>query len=162
MGDGARAKVVGYRHTNFPDASICSHIPTDNVWRPGDSPLVLLNLYAEWLLCHLYLRVEKRWPGRQAGLDAVYRQIEFKDEEWCDCDSQLRYGECHKADDLREVQLLKLSGKYTPLGERRVPQSLIDFAKSRWNATPPTLALSLFPFQDDWAIFQSLLERARR
>lgn len=161
VGGGVRAKVVGYRHTNFPDASICSHIRSDNVWWPGDSPLILLNLYAEWLLCHLYLRVEKRWPGPQAGVDAVYRQTEFKDDEWCGCDSQLRYGQCHKARDLGEVQLLKLSGEYSPIGERRVPQSVIDFAKSRWKMVPPTVTLSLFGFQDDRAMVQSLLERAR-
>src|SRR4051812_16617181 len=76
---------VGPRHTNFPDGSICAFTDDDDAWRPGDSPKILLNLFAEWLICHLFLKLEHYWPGRQAGLDAIYRSVEFTDRDWCDC-----------------------------------------------------------------------------
>jgi hypothetical protein len=127
---------VGPRHTNFPDGSICAFTDADDAWRPGDDPKILLNLYAEWLVCQLFLRIEKRWPGRQVGLDAAYRQIEFGPDEWCDCGSDQRYGACHAKPDAAEVETLKASGTYEALPGRAVPISVLDFARSRWTKVP--------------------------
>lgn len=136
-------RAVGPRHTNFPDRSICAFTDEDDAWRPGDSPKVLLNLYAEWLLCQLFLHFEKRWPGRQTGLDAAYRQQEFDLREWCDCGSGARYGQCHYEIDAAEVQKLKVSGAYERLAARVVPLTVVGFAKSRWSKLPDLRQLPL-------------------
>lgn len=136
-------RTVGPRHTNFPDASICAFTDDDDAWRPGDSPKILLNLYAEWLICQLFLRLERYWPGRQAGLDATYRSVEFTDRDWCDCGSEKRYGECHRVRDQFEVDRLKASGEYVPLPNRIVPPTIISFARSRWKKLPD---LNRLPF----------------
>jgi hypothetical protein len=137
---------VGPRHTNFPDGSICAFTDEDDAWRPGDSPKVLLNLYAEWLVCQLFLRIEKRWPGRQDGLDATYRQREFDKREWCHCDSGKPYGACHYESDAAEVEDLKASGSYEPLPDRVVPNTIIRFAKSRWSKLPDLSKLTPHPY----------------
>jgi hypothetical protein len=127
---------VGPRHTNFPDGSICAFTDEDDAWRPGDNPKILLNLYAEWLVCYLFLRRERRWPGRQVGFDATYRQCEFNVREWCHCGSGARYGTCHYQSDATEVEELQASGRYEPLPDRVVPNNVIKFAKSRWSKLP--------------------------
>lgn len=147
VGNGRTGKSVGPRHTNFPDASICSHIADDGVWHPGQSPLILLNLYAEWLICQLFHALEGTWPGRQSGLDATYRVIEFHDAEWCDCGSGLRYGQCHRDIDEKAVTLLKLSGRYVPLAPRQVPVSIVRFAKSGFLKPPLPMSFHLHDFQ---------------
>lgn len=129
-------RAVGLRHTNFPDASICAFAEDDYVWRPGDNPRILLSLYAEWLVCQLYLHIENRWPGKQTGLDATYRQLEFDVREWCHCGSGKRYGVCHYKADAIEVGELKASGLYQPLPDRVVPATITKFAKSRWKKLP--------------------------
>jgi hypothetical protein len=105
-----------------------------------------LNLYAEWLVCQLYHDIKTRWPGRQAGLDATYRQLEFHADEWCDCPSGKRYGVCHFASDNAEVKRLKAFGQYQALPARTVPKSIIKFAKSRWSKLPDLAGLHLFPY----------------
>jgi hypothetical protein len=103
----------------------------------------LLNLYAEWLVCQLFYRIEKRWPGRQVGLDAAYRQREFDVREWCDCGSGKRYGVCHYELDATEVGELKTSGLYEPLANRVVPETIVKFAKSRWSKLPDLRRLAM-------------------
>lgn len=137
---------VGPRHTNYPDASVCSHIPENDAWRPGDNPLRLLNLCAEWLVCQLFLKVEKRWPGKQFGMDEIYRHAEFQPEEWC-CDSGLRYGECHATADAEFVRELKRTGRYRDHGPRVVPHKVLAFAKSKWKRKPGAGDLELFPYR---------------
>lgn len=137
---------VGPRHTNFPDGSICAFTDDDDAWRPGDNPKILLNLYAEWLVCYLFFRLEKRWPGGQVGLDATYRQREFDSREWCDCGSGNRYGDCHYQSDATEVEQLKESGRYEPLPDRVVPEAIINFAKSRWKKFPDLRRLWMHPY----------------
>lgn len=139
-------RAVGVRHTNFPDASICAFTDEDDAWRPGDNPKILLNLYAEWLICQLFLRLEHYWPGRQAGLDAIYRSVEFTDRDWCDCGSEKRYGDCHRGLDHAEVVRLKASGEYVPLPDRVVPQTIIKFAKSRWKKLPDLARLPMHQY----------------
>jgi hypothetical protein len=140
-------RAVGPRHTNYPDASICAYIPADDAWRPGDSPLTLLNLYAEWIVCHLYFELEQRWPGAQFGMDAIYRNVEFGAQDWCTCDSGRRYGECHMGSDRVEVEMLKLRGKYVGLGTRIVPASIEKFARSKWKRSPVGSELKLHPYE---------------
>lgn len=142
-GNGLRARAPGLRHTNFPDASICAFCADDGVWAPGRNPLDLLGLYAEWLVCQLFLQTEGVWPGRQYGPDASYRVQEFHADEWCFCGSELRYGRCHADEDRREVVRLKELGLYEPLGERAVPREVIAFAKSAWRIAPA--GSNLFP-----------------
>lgn len=136
-------RTVGPRHTNFPDASICAFTDEDDAWRPGENPRTLLNLYAEWLLCHLFLRIERRWPGRQVGLDATYREQEFEICEWCDCGSDKRYGACHRDADTLEVERLKASGEYVAIPPRVVPDTIVNFAKSRWDKLPDLTRLPM-------------------
>ncbi|HUE78179.1 MAG TPA: hypothetical protein VMN38_00915 [Sphingomicrobium sp.] len=139
-------RAVGVRHTNFPDASICAFTDDDDAWRPGDNPKILLNLYAEWLICQLFLRLEHYWPGRQVGLDAIYRSVEFTDRDWCDCGSEKRYGDCHCGLDQAEVVRLKASGEYVPLPDRVVPQTILKFAKSRWKKLPDLARLPMHQY----------------
>jgi hypothetical protein len=141
------ARAVGPRHTNFPDGSICAFTDGDDAWRPGDSPKILLNLYAEWLVCQLFYKIAKRWPGKQVGLDAVYRQQEFDVREWCDCGSDRRYGNCHFPLDVKEVERLKFLGGYEPLAKRFVPETIMRFAKSRWSRLPDLRRLSMHPYR---------------
>jgi hypothetical protein len=142
----ALPRTVGPRHTNFPDASICAFSSDDDAWRPGDNPLVLLNLYAEWLICQMYLEIAELWPGRQSGLDAVYRQTEFKAEEWCFCDSGLRYGQCHMEADRNKVERLRNKGELFNHGPRKVPPAVLRFAKSHWKRVPVSSDLQLHPY----------------
>lgn len=138
---------VGPRHTNFPDGSICALTDEDDAWRPGDSPKILLNLYAEWLVCYLFFRIEKCWPGRQVGLDATYRQREFQKNEWCDCGSEKPYGECHYASDASDVEKLKAAGLYEPVPDRAVPPTILNFAKSRWTKLPDLRRLAMHEYK---------------
>jgi hypothetical protein len=144
--DGRSGRPVGSRHTNFPDASICSYSAQDGVWEPGDSPLGLLNLYAEWLVCQLFLREFGFWPGAQSGLNATYRIAEFKSEEWCDCGSGRRYGECHQGRDKQEVQRLICLSQYVPLPHRAVPLPVVKFAKTKWGLPPESHEIHLKSF----------------
>jgi hypothetical protein len=139
-------RLVGRRHTNFPDASICAFTDEDDAWRPGDNPRILLNLYAEWLICQLYLRLGGHWPGRQMGLDATYRTLEFTARDWCDCGSEKRYGDCCQVTDQLEVAGLKKSGAFVPLPRRVVPSAIVAFAKSRWNKLPDLNKLPFHPY----------------
>jgi hypothetical protein len=139
-------KPVGLRHTNFPDGSICAFTDDDDAWRPGDSPKILLNLYADWLVCQLFLKLQQYWPGPQFGPDASYRLAEFKDQEWCHCGSRTRYGDCHRIFDFIEVQRLKALGKYVPLSDRVVPTTIVKFAKSGWKRIPDLNALHMHPY----------------
>ena len=163
VGNGAAGEPVGIRHTNFPDASICAFCADDGVWKPGQSPHILLDLYAEWLLCHLFLQQEEYWPGRQWGDHATYRQSEFKDGEWCFCEKGLRYGDCHAPSDAREVARLKHERRYKNLPTRRVPRAVLNFAKSGWESAPPGGALKLCEFmtQIEGAILMNRLRRSR-
>ena len=138
---------IGPRHTNYPDASICAFIPADDAWRPGDSPLILLNLYAEWIICQLFSARERKWPGAQFGMDAVYRTAEFGPNDWCSCDSGRRYVDCHLGPDRVEVQLLKLRGEYRELSSRAVPSAVTRFAKSKWRRVPTSCELHLHAYE---------------
>jgi hypothetical protein len=138
---------IGLRHTNYPDASICAFIPDDDAWRPGDSPMILLNLYVEWIICHLYFRLKKQWPGAQFGPDAVYRNAEFGALDWCTCDSGRRYGACHMEPDRIEVEGLKQRGEYVGHGSRKIPPSIQRFAKSMWQRIPISSELRLHPYR---------------
>ena len=138
---------VGFRHTNYPDASVCGYTAEDDAWRPGDSPLTLLNLYAEWIICQLYLALEGKWPGPQFGMDAIYRNLEFGPKDWCTCDTRRRYRDCHMAADRVEVELLKAAGRYKDHGSRKIPIAIQRFARSRWKRVPTSSELHLHPYE---------------
>lgn len=157
--DGRRARPVAERHTNFPDMSVCAFIADDDVWEPGESPLILLNLYAEWLLCQMFFASQGVWPGRQFGANAVYRQQEFNPEEWCFCTSEKRYGKCHLDSDALEVRRLKELTKFKPLDRRNVPYQVIAFAKSRWQNAPEGSSLHLHNFRTQEESVQDLAKR---
>lgn len=143
---GKSGKPIGPRHTNFPEASICAYSATDGVWEPGRTPLILLNLYAEWLVCQMFFVSEGYWPGRQSGQDSRYREIEFRDREWCDCPSGKRYGECCKGRDAAAVATARLKGEYVPLPNRSVPRQVIRFARSGWRMPPSPMGFASRPF----------------
>jgi hypothetical protein len=134
---GQLARAVGKRHTNSPEGSICAWSDGDIQWAPGESPFLLLRLYAEWLLCHLFYQVAGYWPGQQSALDGVYRWNEFDPREWCDCGSNKRYGECHRESDEALVRGLKAQGRSVAPPPREMPPSVVAFARSRWRNPPP-------------------------
>jgi len=145
-GDGSSGNAVGPRHTNFPDASICAFCADDGIWLPGLSPHILLDLYAEWLLCHLFLKHEGYWPGRQWGDHASYRQKEFKNREWCFCGRGMRYGACHAQSDAQEVARLKRDNLRWDAPPRDVLEEVLAFARSGWTDAPSGAALKLREF----------------
>ena len=137
---GQFPKVVGPRHTNFPDHSICAQGDNDGAWYPPDGLIALLNLYSTWLFRHLYLAEVGRWPGLQWGASALYRRTEFHPEDWCGCGKAARYRDCCQASDLevpeeeaREEHVRLTGGPYV---ERRVPAAIMTFARSGWKKVP--------------------------
>jgi len=119
-------KVIGPRHTNFPDGSICAFVPDDTTWSRADGLLALIDLYSTWVIRHLYLEHFGRWPGPQHGPTALYRRIEFSPDEWCGCGSGRRYRECHEAadrllseDEAREVRRARDAVREAEHEERR-------------------------------------------
>ena len=143
---GQLARAIGKRHTNSPEGSICAWSDGDIEWAPGDSPFLLLRLYAEWLLCQLFYQSEGYWPGSQSGMvgaEAVYRWNEFDPREWCDCGSQKRYGNCHQFSDAAIIASLKARGKSVAPPLREIPPSVLTFARSDWRKVPPASDLPL-------------------
>lgn len=158
--DGRHAIPAAERHTNFPDRSICAFCADDAVWRPGESPHILLNLYAEWLVCQLFFEQEGHWPGRQFGPNASYRVQEFRAPEWCHCGSAAQYGNCHMESDRREVARLKELKRYEPLARRTLPPAVKEFAKSGWKHAPLGAELFPHPFRERDEALQEI--RARK
>ncbi len=137
---GRFPRLVGPRHTNFPDHSICAQGLDDGAWYPPDGIVALLNLYSTWLFRHLYFAETGRWPGRQWGPSALYRRTEFVSGEWCGCGQTARYQDCCQAADLAvpkergELDHLQLTG--LPYVERRAPPAVMNFARSGWKKVP--------------------------
>lgn len=137
---GSFPKLVGPRHTNFPDHTICAYGPNDGVWVPGDGIRPLLNLYSTWLFRHLYLAEMKVWPGRQWGASALYRRSEFHPDEWCGCGKSSRYRDCCMAadflvpDDLARTLHFEALGSH--YGARKPPKAVMNFARSNWSKIP--------------------------
>lgn len=146
VGSGADALAVGKRHTNGPDGSICAFCSFNGVWEPGQSPHVVLDLYAEWLLCHLFLFVTGRWPGKQYGATPEYRHIEFEVREWCFCDFNRRYGDCHAKSDALAVTAQELGLTCKALDEREIPAAVTSFVRSGWQQAPAGSSLFKHPF----------------
>lgn len=133
-------KIVGPRHTNFPDASICAFGLDDGAWERDDGLTALIDLYSTWAVRHLYFEHFGRWPGRQHGATALYRRTEFLSDEWCGCGSGLRYGQCHEESDklpdddsAREDHRHILGSDYGP---RRPPKSVMKFVRSGFEKIP--------------------------
>lgn len=137
---GSFPKLVGPRHTNFPDHSICAYGPNDGAWDPSDGIRPLLNLYSTWLFRHLYLAEKKVWPGRQWGASALYRRTEFHPEEWCGCGRSNRYKDCCMTADLLVPDDLARTQHFEALGShysaRKPPKEIMYFARSNWNKIP--------------------------
>ena len=134
---GELSRSISKRHTNSPEESICAWSDGDIQWAAGDSPFLLFCLYAEWLLCQLFYQTEGYWPGRQSGMGAVYRWNEFKPNEWCDCGSEKRYGECHQSSDRAVVAVLRAQRKSIAPPVREMPARVLKFARSGWRKPPP-------------------------
>lgn len=143
---GQLARSISKRHTNSPEGSICAWSDGDIDWTPGDSPLLMLCLFAEWLLCQLFYQQEGYWPGRQSAMNAVYRWNEFHPNEWCDCGSDQRYGDCHQFLDAALVARLKAQGKSVAPPIREMPASVVRFARSGWRKPPPAEDLPVREF----------------
>ncbi len=94
--------LIGPRHTNFGDASICSFEPRDRTWTRAHGLVRLLDLHVTWIVRHLHLHRLGRWPGDQALHTAFERIHENQDEELCGCSSPERhiYRDCCKSKDL--------------------------------------------------------------
>ena len=124
---------IGPRHTNFPDGSICAFEPRDRTWLPGGSVTALLDLYSLWVVRHLYLEKNGKWPGRQSVPIAAERLLELGDEEFCGCEQPLgNFARCCKASDQANTSgadLLDFAIK-----TRRPPDEVVRFA---WNPTRP-------------------------
>ncbi len=94
--------LIGPRHTNFGDASICSFEPLDGTWTRAYGFVGLLDLHVIWIVRHLHLRLLGKWPGNQMHHTAYERLHECQDEELCGCSSStgLTYKDCCKQKDL--------------------------------------------------------------
>jgi hypothetical protein len=94
--------LIGPRHTNFGDASICSFEPRDGTWTRAHGLVELLDLHVTWIVRHLHLHLLGRWPGNQTHHTAYERLHECQDEELCGCPSpeRLSYKDCCKQKDL--------------------------------------------------------------
>lgn len=122
------ASWIGPRHTNFPDGSICAFYPQDKTWKPGDSLVVLLDIYTIWALRHLHLDTFGRWPGYQSVPSPYERLTELRDDEFCGCDnSNLKYAECCKPRDIK-LDFLHERSKFLKMycGGVRSPPSWVN------------------------------------
>lgn len=137
---GPHAKPVGPRHTNFGDASICAFAKENCAWDYPEGLVRLIDLYSVWLLKHLWMSQFGRWPGPQSGAVALYRRQEFKPQEWCGCNSGLRYGECHHQADQRLPDALALiefgQAFQFHYENRNVPPLVLDAARTKWARLP--------------------------
>lgn len=131
---------IGPRHTNFPDASICAFGTDDGAWTLDDGSVRLVDLYSSWVVRHLYFMHFGRWPGRQHGLSALYRRMEFHPDEWCGCGAHRRYKECHQAADALLSDADARAEHFRIMGsdycERSPPPSVLKFVKSGWKRLP--------------------------
>lgn len=138
-GNEAFAQWIGPRHTNFPHGSICAFDVTDDVWRTGDSTVLLLDLYSVWAVRHLHLEYFGRWPGSQSARWPHERRLECRQDELCGCGSlEKTYAECcHPHDIQRDALrdaisfLLETNG-----GHRSPPAEIVAFLR-RQSAPPP-------------------------
>jgi hypothetical protein len=126
----SRPTWIGPRHTNFNDGSICAFEPTDGTWTFGDSMIELLDYYSVWAVRHLHLEQFGRWPGYQAVRHPYERILEFREDEYCGCNTPGRlYRDCCYDEDCRRDQL-KLAINYSFWsggGIRKLPKKINDF-----------------------------------
>lgn len=139
---GTQARPFALKHTNFPDASICAFDPKSGVWNPDDGLLALVDHYAIWMIKSWHRAVFGWWPGPQVGTEPYYRAKEFDAREFCGCGSGLLYGMCHRAEDLglpEEWSRRKFKAAFGghEYAERRVPEVMIEAARSSWRKLPP-------------------------
>jgi len=133
---------IGPRHTNFPDGSICAFEMADGTWKPGDSPVALLDLYTAWAARHLHLEWFGRWPGFQSVPHPAERICEIRDDEFCGCGNSTHlYGDCCKAVDLREMTSVKMID-FWGFQRRHPPLEVVEAA---WRQEPPHLSAELQP-----------------
>lgn len=137
---GNRAKLLGLRHTNFPDASICAFVKEDRTWNYPDGLIALADTYSVWALRQIHNQVFGWWPGPQLGVSALYRKTEFQPNEFCGCSSGKRYRDCHLASDLlvdeQAAQAEFRSLFRTEYKNRDVPPVVFNAAQNRWRIWP--------------------------
>ena len=127
---------IGPRHTNFPDGSICAFEIADGTWKPGDSPVALLDLYTVWAARHLHLESFGRWPGFQSVPLPAERICEIQDDEFCGCGNFTGlYRDCCKPGDLRETSSAEMIGFWG--FQRRHPP--LEIMEAAWRQKPPYL-----------------------
>lgn len=90
---------IGPRHTNFPDASICSFERKERTWIREHPLDRLLDLHVLWVARHLHLHESGFWPGDQGNHLALERLTEQAPGELCGCGSMEFYGDCHQTED---------------------------------------------------------------
>jgi hypothetical protein len=123
---------VGPRHCNAPGGSICAFPEWEGYWEEGDDLTRLFELYSDWLLRHVHLRVYRRWIGKQRDLGAAYRLTEFLPGERCHCGRLTTYFECCRSKDLlvdsrrREAELRARLGGLT-LADRKPLEQIVGF-----------------------------------
>jgi len=124
----ATRRWIGPRHTNFPDGSICAFVPADGTWLFGDPIVELVDLYTVWAARHLHFKMFGRWPGAQDSFHPYERLLEFREDEFCSCGSEARYGQCCRDSDLARNRIsdaIAYSLK-TETGRREPPRAIID------------------------------------
>lgn len=140
---GPNALPLAFKHTNFPDASVCAYTEQDAAWSYSDGLLALVDHYSVWAFKKWHHETIGWWPGPQAGACALYRRREFEGREWCGCLSGKRYFECHQGSDLLlDEQLAEAEfRKYflVDYENRSVPSCVSKAAQSKWKEMP-TLA----------------------
>ena len=140
-----RMSWIGYRHTNFPDGSICAFPADADYWREGDALPSYVDLLSEWSFRQLYYVVHRVWPGPQEGRWRYYRLKGTQPGECCPrCQSLKRYEDCCRpldeaeaCDSDRREFILEVG---CDLGEQRPHRRVVEFAQGQRNR-PPRMAI---------------------
>jgi hypothetical protein len=137
---GPSAKLFPLKHTNFPDASICAFTKASSAWTAEDGLLPLIDHYSLWVAKSWHRQLFGWWPGEQVGACALYRRMEFVEQEWCGCGSGRRYADCHRGPDMlvcqeaadQEFRRLFMTDYQT----REPPANILEAARSAWKKLP--------------------------
>lgn len=142
---GERVSPFPLKHTNFPDASICAFTQASKAWIWEDGLLSLVDHYSLWAVKSWHRQITGWWPGRQVGVCGFYRRKEFAPSEWCGCESDKLYSDCHMAaDTMLDERFARIEFQRlfrVDYDNRAVPADVLRAAKSRWQFVPDLTSL---------------------
>lgn len=125
-------ELLGPKHVNPADGSICGFEYADHTWTHGDELLALFDIYLVWAFRYIHRDLTSRWPGYQSALHALERILEMDDAEQCGCNAPKgSYKDCCKVSDqaLNRYKLIAdYIEKFGTLEKRTAPKRVWDFA----------------------------------